>query len=167
MDWDIRIGKGPKIPNGSALDKFFQRAKNNITNIEKDFQVRSIGIDEESTGLILDFICKGLKIGTFSLPWVSDAEGYGETITGTYIILTDYYGVPKMIVEIQNPFLTTFGDIGPDVTKLDGPPVQDINIWKPLHREYWNGLLLEYGKECTNDMPVIVEPFKLVYEEAN
>jgi uncharacterized protein YhfF len=72
-----------------------------------------------------------------------------------------------MIVEIQNPFPTTFGDIGSDVTKLDGPPVQDINIWKPLHRDYWNGLLLEYGKECTDDMPVIVEPFKLVYEEVN
>lgn len=58
---------------------------------------------------------------------------------------------------------TTFGEISALETRLDGPPVQDPDIWIPLHREYWNGLLDNYGKACTDDMPVLIEPFEFVY----
>ena len=70
-------------------------------------------------------------------------------------------------MKITKPFLKTFGTIGSEETALDGPPVRDIEIWKPLHFEYWNGLLGEYGKRCSDKMPVIVEPFELVYDDKN
>ncbi len=167
MDWDIRVSGGPKLPELSALQAFCKRANDKIDNIGTISQVRSIGIDEETTGLILDFIREGEKIGTFSLPWVMAKEGQTETASGTNIILSDYYGIPQLIVKITKPFLKTFGTISPKETALDGPPVRDIKIWKPLHFEYWNGLLKEYGKRCSEDMPIIVEPFELIYDDKN
>ena len=53
-----------------------------------DRPINLIGIDEETTGLILEFINAGTKVGTFSLPWMMEAEGYPETKPGTPIILT-------------------------------------------------------------------------------
>ncbi len=50
------------------------------------------------------------------------------------------------------------------VSSLDGPPVQDPEVWIPLHRKYWNGLLAAYGRECSDDMPVLIEPFDYVGE---
>ncbi|GIR82581.1 MAG: hypothetical protein CM15mP84_03290 [Cellvibrionales bacterium] len=44
------------------------------------------------------------------------------------------------------------------------PPVQDPDVWIPLHRQYWNGLLAAYGRECTDDMPVLIEPFDYIGE---
>ncbi len=167
MNWDIRVSGGPKPPELSSLKEFCARANNKIAKLGNISQVRSIGIDEETTGLILDFIRQGEKIGTFSLPWVMEKEGQTETASGTNIILSDYYGIPQLIVKLKKPFLKTFGTLGPQETALDGPPVRDIKVWKPLHFEYWNGLLDEYGKRCSDDMPVLVEPFKLIFDDMN
>jgi uncharacterized protein YhfF len=72
---------------------------------------------------------------------------------------------PRMVVRLTDVRETTFGAIGPRETSMDGPPVQDPAVWIPLHREYWNGLLSNYGRSCTDDMPVLVEPFEFVYDE--
>ena len=122
----------------------------------------AIGIDEETTGLILDFINGGTKVGTFSLPWVMEAEGHPPSKPGTPTILTGYDGTPEAVVRITEVRQTTFGAIGPEESGLDGPPVQDLEVWRPLHQEYWNGLLAKYGKSCADDMPVTVEACKIV-----
>ncbi len=163
MTRSIVIGEGPALPDDAVLDEFWAKAKAAVPDLQDDHQVRSIGIDEETTGLILDFINDGTKVGTFSLPWVMEAEGHPETKPGTPIILTGYDGTPEAVVRIGETYNTTFGDISEKETKMDGPPVQDLAVWKPLHRDYWNGLMSNYGKSCTDDMPIIVEPFELVY----
>ena len=159
-------GGGPAVPNDADLDAFWAEAKTAISDIGDDNQVRSLGIDEESTGLILEFINAQTKIGTFSLPWVIEAENQPQTLPGTNVILTGYDGTPRAVVRINSIRSTTFGAIGPEETELDGPPVRDPAIWIPLHRDYWNGVLAKYGKSCTDDMPVLVEPFDLLYFKA-
>lgn len=163
MTRTIVIGDGPKLPNDAELDAFWAEVSAVVPDLGDDHQVRSIGIDEETTGMILEFINARTKVATFSLPWVMEAEGHLVTAPGTPIILTGYDGSPQAVIRITKTRETTFGEIGPAETGLDGPPVQDIDVWVPLHREYWNGLLAPYGKSCTDDMPVIVEPFDVVY----
>jgi len=163
MTRHIVIGEGPSLPKEKALDIFWAEARAAVPDLSDDHQVRSIGIDEETTGLIMQFINAGTKVGTFSLPWMMEAEGYPETKPGTPIILTAYDGTPQAVIRIGRTWSTTFGSISENETRLDGPPVQDLNVWKPLHRQYWNGLMSKYGKSCTDDMPIIVEPFELVY----
>jgi uncharacterized protein YhfF len=72
--------------------------------------------------------------------------------------------VPRLIVRLTEIRETAFGAIGHAETSLDGPPVQDPDVWIPLHRSYWNGLLKNYGRECTDDMPVLIEPFEYIGE---
>lgn len=163
MSRTIVMGEGPARPGNDVLDVFWNAARAVHPELSEDHQVRSLGIDEETTGMILDFINAKTKIGTFSLPWVMEAEGHPQTAPGTPVILTGYDGTPKVVVRITDVRATTFGAIGPAETELDGPPVQDPEVWKPLHREYWNGLLAPYGRSCTDDMPVLVEPFELLY----
>jgi uncharacterized protein YhfF len=157
-------GNGPeKNPDNVALDIFWNKAQAAVPNLPLDHQVRSIGIDENTTGLILDFIKAKTKIATFSLPWVMEVEGHPRAVHKTPVILLSYKGIPELVIQIGEVRETTFGAIGINETKLDGPPVQDPNVWIPLHRDYWNGLLGQYGKQCTDDMPVLIEPFELVY----
>ena len=70
------------------------------------------------------------------------------------ILLCDYDGKPRLLVKLTDIRNITFGEMGINESSLDGPPVQDPDIWIPLHRNYWNGLLSKYGRECTDDMPV-------------
>ena len=163
MQRDILVADGPAQPEPAALDAFWEAAVAADPTLAGHHQVRSLGIDAETTEAILDFIRAGSKVATFSLPWVMAANGFPDPVPGLPIILTDYAGTPRMVVRLQDIRSTTFGDIGPAETRLDGPPVQDPEVWIPLHREYWNGLLQAYGKQCTDDMPVLVEPFEFVY----
>ncbi|MFK7828589.1 MAG: ASCH domain-containing protein [Congregibacter sp.] len=159
----ILIADGPNQPEEGQLDAFWSEAVAAHPDLEREHQVRSIGIDAETTELILDFVAAGTKVATFSLPWVMQANGFPDSTPGTPIILSDYQGAPRVVVRLTDVRETTFGEIGSAETRLDGPPVQDPDIWLPLHREFWNGLLKSYGKSCTDDMPVLIEPFEFVF----
>ena len=150
-------------PDVELLGAFWQQAIMAVPEIARDHQVRSIGIDEETTDLIIQFIKTGEKIGTYSLPWLMEAEGHPKAMPDTPIILVSYDGIPKVVVQITSVYETTFGEINLNETLLDGPPVRDLDVWIPLHTEYWNGLLLKHNRVCTADMPVLVEKFKFIY----
>ena len=160
----IKADDGPaQNPDSELLDSFWQQAINAVPEIARDRQVRSIGIDEETTDLIIEFIKTGEKKGTYSLPWLIEAEGYPKTNPNTPIMLVSYDGIPKVVVQITGVYETTFGNISLNDTSLDGPPVRDLDVWIPLHTEYWNGLLSKHNLACTSDMPVLVEKFKFIY----
>ena len=158
------ISDGPTQPNPEEIDTFWERACEQYTGLGDNYQVRSLGIDAETTTQILDYIKTRDKIATFSLPWVIEANGFPYPEPGIPIVLTDYIGQPHLIVRLTDVRETTFGQIGDAESSLDGPPVQDPEVWIPLHRQYWNGLLAAYGRECTDDMPVLIEPFDYVGE---
>tara|TARA_Y100000591_G_C21487103_1_gene523305 strand:- start:157 stop:657 length:501 start_codon:yes stop_codon:yes gene_type:complete len=164
MPRHILIADGPAQPDPTAIDTFWERAQNKFAGLGDDYQVRSLGIDAETTTQILEYIKTRDKVATFSLPWVVEANGFPYSEPGTPIVLCDYVGTPHLIVQLTDVRETTFGDIGYAESSLDGPPVQDPEVWIPLHRKYWNGLLAAYGRECTDDMPVLIEPFDYIGE---
>ena len=160
----ILIADGPALPDLNEIDRFWARALDQFSELEDEYQVRSLGIDAETTTQILEYIKTRNKVATFSLPWVIEANGFPYSEPGTPIVLCDYVGTPHLIVRLTDVRETTFGDISYAESSLDGPPVQDPEVWIPLHRQYWNGLLAAYGRECTDDMPVLIEPFDYVGE---
>jgi len=164
MPRHILIADGPAQPDPTEIDDFWARAQNKFEGLGDDYQVRSLGIDAETTTQILEYIKTRDKVATFSLPWVIEANGFPYSEPGTPIVLCDYVGTPHLIVQLTDVRETTFGEIGYAESSLDGPPVQDPEVWIPLHREYWNGLLAAYGRECTDDMPVLIEPFDYIGE---
>ena len=160
----ILISNGPARPSPADIDAFWERACEQQVDLGNDYQVRSLGIDAETTTQILEYIKTRDKVATFSLPWVIDANGFPHPEPGTPIVLCDYVGQPHLIVRLTDVRETTFGEIGYAESSLDGPPVQNPDVWIPLHRQYWNGLLAAYGRECTDDMPVLIEPFDYIGE---
>ena len=164
MAHHILISDGPAQPHPADIDAFWERACEQHADLGDDYQVRSLGIDAKTTTQILEYIKTRDKVATFSLPWVIEANGFPHPEPGTPIVLCDYVGQPHLIVRLTDVRETTFGAIGYAESSLDGPPVQDPDVWIPLHRQYWNGLLAAYGRECTDDMPVLIEPFDYIGE---
>ena len=160
----ILISDGPAQPSPADIDAFWERACEQQVDLGNGYQVRSLGIDAETTTQILEYIKTGDKVATFSLPWVIEANGFPHPEPGTPIVLCDYVGQPHLIVRLTDVRETTFGEIGYAESSLDGPPVRNPDVWIPLHRQYWNGLLAAYGRECTDDMPVLIEPFDYIGE---
>ena len=152
-------------PDGAALDAFWADARAVLGGdaLPDDYQVRWIGLDDESTDQILDLIRAGDKTGTFTLPWIVARTDQPTPAIGDTIILVDFRGDPRLLVRLTHIEEVAFGAITTAQTRIDGSPVRDLAIWKPLHTRYWNDLLAPFGLAVSDDMPVWVEAFELLW----
>jgi uncharacterized protein YhfF len=82
---------------------------------------------------------------------------------GDPIILVDFHGRPRLLVRLTEITEVAFGDINAAHTAIDGSPVRDLAVWKPLHTQYWNGLLAPWQLKVDASMPVLVEKFLLLH----
>ncbi len=154
---------GPDHPTQAALDSFWAEARAADPNLSDPYEVRWFGIDAETTQMIFDYIKEGVKVGTFTLPWILENTGQSPAEAGQPVILIDYDGTPTLVLRILDTTTVSFGDIDASITRLDGPAVQDPAIWKPLHQQFWESQLEKFGLTVTDDMPVLVERFELVH----
>ena len=157
---------GCAAPDPAELDAFWRSASETLPKAISgdDYQVRWIGLDDDTTREILDLIRTGDKTGTYTLPWLVENTGQPTPAIGDTIILVDFGGHPQSIVRLTDIEEVPFGEISEVHTAVDGTPVRDLAIWKPLHTKYWNGLLAPYDLSVGAQMPVWVEKFKLLYD---
>ncbi len=164
----VYIPDGPARPAPGALESFWSQAQAACPELlaANGYQVRWIGLDAETTLQIFDLIRIGDKTGTFTLPWIVERTGQPVPQVGDCIILIDMAGTPTLLVRLERIHLVPFGEITNDDTAVDGTPVRDISVWKPLHTQYWGGMLAPHGLAVTDDMPVWIEAFSLVHDAA-
>lgn len=152
-------------PEITALDAFWADARTALDReaLPDDYQVRWIGLDRESTQQVLDLILAGDKTGTFTLPWIVAHTDQPAPTVGDYIILVDFDGRPCLLVQLTRIEEVAFGAITTAHTRIDGSPVRDLAVWKPLHTRYWNDLLAPFDLAVSDAMPVWVEAFELLW----
>jgi uncharacterized protein YhfF len=172
-------------PDQAALEAFWQAAQDTLpeSGLPNDYQVRWIGLDAESTwqifaliragdktgtftlpwiGQIFALIRAGDKTGTFTLPWIVDRTQQPTPRVGDAIILIDFDGTPTMLIRLTDIEDVPFGEITNEHTAVDGPPVRDVAIWRPLHTQYWNAMLAPFDLSVSDDMPVWIEKFEVL-----
>jgi len=160
------LPKGCERPDPAALDAFWHAARNacQAATLPGHYQVRWIGLDAESTDQVIELIQARDKIGTFTLPWTIERTDESEPAVGDAIILIDFDGQPKLLVQLTRIEKVNFGDVSTEHTAIDGTPVRPLEVWKPLHTSYWNAMLAEFGLTVSEDMPVWIEAFDLLYD---
>ena len=151
-------------PDEAELDAFWRNAKKCVPDagLPERYQVRWIGLDEATTRQIFELIRARDKTGTFTLPWIVARTEQPTPQVGDAIILIDFDGTPEMLIRLTEIQAVPFGEISEEHTAVDGTPVRNLAIWKPLHTQYWNGMLAPFHLEVTDDMPVWIEKFELL-----
>ena len=159
------IPAGPARPTAAALQRFWAAARAALpgADLAADYQVRWIGLDDATTRQIFELIEAGDKTGTFTLPWIVARTGQPEPRVGDCIILIAFDGTPTLLVRLTAIEEVPFGEITARHTAVDGTPVRALEVWKPLHTQYWNGLLAPFAMSVTDSMPVLIEKFELLY----
>ena len=67
MPRHILIADGPAQPDLTEIDYFWARAESKFDGLGGNYQVRSLGIDAETTTQILEYIKTRDKVATFQL----------------------------------------------------------------------------------------------------
>jgi uncharacterized protein YhfF len=156
------LPEGCSQPNAKELSAFWASSSQMPGLADAVYQVRWIGLDHDSTEAVLQLISAGDKTGTFTLPWIVEQTDMPMPASGDCIILIDYAGHPRILLQLTDIQQVNFGAITAQHTSVDGTPVRDLAIWKPLHTQYWNDLLVPFGKSVSDDMPVLIEKFNLL-----
>ncbi len=161
----VYLPEGCARPDATALTAFWNDAKRSLPSLTgDDYQVRWIGLDAESTRQIFDLIRAKDKTGTFTLPWIVERTGQPAPKPGDQIVLIDFDGTPTMLVRLTEIRRVLFGQVTAVDTAIDGSPVRDLAVWKPLHTQYWGALLKPFGLQVSDDMPLWAEPFELLFD---
>ena len=161
---------GCQQPRPEALREFWHAARLALpalpafTTDEKVCQVRWIGLDADSTRQIFDLIRQRDKTGTFTLPWIVERTGQPTPRVGDTLVLIDIDGTPTLLVRLTAVRSVIFGQVTAADTAIDGTPVRDPAVWKPLHTQYWNSLLQPFGLAVSEDMPFWAETFELLFD---
>lgn len=162
MNW---LPPGATRPDPSALDGFLARAGVAADAAARaSVQVRLIGLDAPTTRSIFDLIRGGDKTGTFTLPWIVERTGLAPPIVGQKLLLIDHDGRPVLLLRTTEVREVVFGRVTALDIAIDGSPVRDPAIWKPLHTRYWNALLQPFGLAVSDDMPFWAERFTLLFD---
>jgi uncharacterized protein YhfF len=151
-------------PDRAELDAFWADARHTrpAANLPEHYTVRWIGLDDESTERVIGLIRAGDKTGTYTLPWIVEHTTHPTPTVGDAIILIDFGGHPRLIVRLTEIEQVAFGAVTATHTGVDGTPMRDLAVWKPLHTEYWNAMLAPHGLAVCDEMPVWVEKFELL-----
>ena len=158
------LPEGPRRPARKALDDYWRAACGRIPALAagRPYHVRWIGLDHDSTEDVLELILAGDKTGTFTLQWIIERTDHPDPESGDPIVLIDFAGNPRVLVRLTKVYAVHFGEIAEQDIAIDGSPVRSLEIWRPLHTQYWNALLAPFDLEVTDDMPVLVEHFELL-----
>ena len=156
---------GPATPDMAAVAAFWQSAmRASPDTVRGDaYRVRAIGNTPEAMSSILGHVLRGDKRGTFSLPWLHAKNPANAPKVGDYVVLVGFDGKPAALVTTTELEHVTYDTITGAHTAIDGPGVRDLTVWKGVHQPHWTKQLAAVGLQFANDMPVIVEHFKLLY----
>ncbi|MDX2222067.1 MAG: ASCH domain-containing protein, partial [Rhodospirillaceae bacterium] len=150
-------------PSPAALFWAKARAARPDLKLGDRYRTRCIGGTRETNQLILGYIKSGEKVGTFPLPWQLQKTGEPMPKPGDFTIQLDIDGTPQLVVRTTSVAVKPFNDIDATDTAIDGPPVRPLEVWRRVHVPYYSQVLTGLGLAFSEDMPVCVERFELVY----
>jgi len=127
-------------------------------------RVWHIGSNQETAKLIINLVRDGEKVGTFRLPAVDATRAPGERPeVGGYGILTDYEGMPGVMIKTVSMEQKPYQDISEQDVQIDGPAMRDLEAWRDVHWAHFSNQLKQIGETMSQDEPVTIERWTVVY----
>ena len=109
-------------------------------------------------------ILSGIKTGTCSAGWEWEAEGNPIPQVGLISITLNGRGEPICILETTEITLRRFNEVDADFARSEGEGDLSLEYWRQAHTNFFSRILPKFGKEFSEDMPLVCERFKVIYQ---
>jgi len=126
------------------------------------FRVRHFGQDSRIADLLVSLISTGNKTGTFTSPWLFDGKPNETPVVGGYTVVTSFLAEPRLLLRTTAVNTMRFDEISEMETRVDGPAVRALDVWRRVHWAYFGRELEKLDRVPSLDMPVTVEEFEIV-----
>ncbi len=120
-------------------------------------------LTKEWANKLLELVLVGKKRATASSLEAWKIEGIMPKV-GDYSIVTDWNCKPRCVIQTINITTLLFKDITYDICKREGED-DCLETWRQGHINFFTEEGKEIGYEFSEDMLVVFEDFKVVYQE--
>ena len=154
-------------PSEAALEAFWRAVKIARPDLAlpDNIDVRCIGITQPISEIIFEHIASGLKTATFRPVSLLKPTGQQPVRFGDCTVLVQYDGTPRMALRYVRLKICPFRDVTEAQAVLNGPPINAGDTWHDVHREIYANEFARHGLTFSEDEPVAMEEFELIYPQ--
>ena len=128
-----------------------------------DYQVWHFGDGEKLARDLAELVLRGPKRATAGLLWDAEKDPSMMPVLGGYSLVTDYSSAPQLIIRTSSVDIRPFVEVDDGFAAAEGEGDGSLDFWRRAHWAYFSRRCEALGRKPSNDMPVILERFALVY----
>ncbi|MFU8786809.1 MAG: ASCH domain-containing protein [Candidatus Izemoplasmataceae bacterium] len=121
-------------------------------------------LTEHLANELLALVLKGQKKATASSLLAYEIEKEPLPKIGELSIVTDFNGTPRCVIETQAVTIIPFNEMTYEICKREGED-DTLESWQAGHRKFFSAEGKIVGYEFREDLPVVFEDFKVIYQE--
>ncbi len=112
---------------------------------------------------LAELVLRGRKLATASLLWEYESSGKRQPRAGDLSIVTNWEGSPLCVIETLDVEVRAFSDVDQEFAAAEGEGDLSLKYWRDSHWKYFRRVCRDLGRECSYDMPVVCERFRVVF----
>jgi uncharacterized protein YhfF len=127
------------------------------------YQAWYFGDTPELAHELVELVLRGPKRGTAGLAWVMDALPHAAPVAGGFSVVTEFDGTPRAVIRTTSVERKRFGDVDAQFAWDEGEDDRSLESWRAGHQRYFGRECERLGRVMSDDVPVVLERFELVY----
>lgn len=145
--------------------EFWQTAARAVPDLPRspDHQVWHFGDHEALARELATLVLNGRKRATAGLLWEAEDDPNMMPVVGGYSLVTDYAGAPLLIIRTSEVDVRPYRAVDAAFAAAEGEGDGSLEYWRAAHWRYFSRRCAALGRAPSEDMPVIMERFTLIY----
>lgn len=151
--------------SASSHAAFWSAACDAVPELPPDapYQVWHFGDTETLARALAGLVLRGTKRATAGLLWDAENDPNAMPAVGGYSVVTDFGGDPLLIIRTTNFEIRPYHAVDEDFARAEGEGDGSLVFWRTAHWEYFARRCAALDRPLSEDMPVILERFVLIY----
>jgi uncharacterized protein YhfF len=154
--------------NESEIERYWYAFLSNLPANSKYFGkpyvAEGFGDNPKLVDELGQLILSGKKTGTCSALWEWEAEGNPIPQPGMISIVLDGLDHPICIIETTEVLVSRFNAVDEEFAHAEGEGDLSLEYWRQAHTKFFSRVLPKFGREFSEDMPLVCERFKIIYK---
>lgn len=158
-------------PNQTQIAQFVARFKDANPISDPDLQSKFVDTDffgdsPEMADRLLALVLAGTKTATCSALWDWEHERETPLTPGYLAAIIDGKGNARCIIQTLEVTPTPYNQVDAQFACDEGEGDRSLEYWRTAHWDFFSRTLPRIGKQPTQEMPLLCERFRVVYQES-
>lgn len=131
------------------------------------YEAFCFGDSEELATELANLVLSGVKRATTGALWSYQNDKKLLPRPGDLSVVTNWAGLPLCVIETESVDIVAFRDVTAEFAAIEGEGDGSLSFWQEGHRRYFGRECARASREFSEDMLVVCECFKVVYQAAS